>query len=98
MAEGEWSLAAVHDVLADAIVAKWGSVADFKAAFQASAVGNFGSGWTWLVAKPDGTVDIVNTGAAGTPLTTDAIDGLVSLDVELNAQGLEAWLDRDRRG
>jgi glyoxylase-like metal-dependent hydrolase (beta-lactamase superfamily II) len=34
----------------------------------------------------------------GTPLTTDAIDALVSLDVELNAQGLEAWLDRDRRG
>jgi len=34
----------------------------------------------------------------GTPLTTEAVDALVSLDVELNAQGLEAWLDRDRRG
>ena len=34
------------------------------------AVGNFGSGWTWLVKKADGCVDIVNTGAAGTPLTT----------------------------
>ncbi len=34
----------------------------------------------------------------GTPLTTEAIDALVSLDVELNAQGLEALLDRDRRG
>ncbi len=34
----------------------------------------------------------------GTPLAADAILGLVSLDVELNAQGLEAWLDRDRRG
>jgi glyoxylase-like metal-dependent hydrolase (beta-lactamase superfamily II) len=34
----------------------------------------------------------------GTPLTTDAALALVSLDVELNAQGLEAWLDRDRRG
>jgi hypothetical protein len=34
----------------------------------------------------------------GTPLTAEAIDELVSLDVELNAQGLEAWLDRDRRG
>jgi hypothetical protein len=39
-------------------------------AFQASAVGNFGSGWTWLVKKADGSVDIVNMGAAGTPLTT----------------------------
>ncbi len=56
--------------LADAINAKWGSYDDFKAAFQASAVGNFGSGWTWLVKKADGSVDIVNMGAAGTPLTT----------------------------
>lgn len=56
--------------LADAINAKWGSYDEFKAAFQASAVGNFGSGWTWLVKKADGSVDIVNMGAAGTPLTT----------------------------
>lgn len=56
--------------LADAITAKWGSFEEFKKAFTASAVGNFGSGWTWLVKKADGTVDIVNMGAAGTPLTT----------------------------
>ena len=56
--------------LADAIKKKWGSVADFKKAFVTSAVGNFGSGWTWLVKKSDGSVDIVNMGAAGTPLTT----------------------------
>ena len=56
--------------LAAAINAKWGSVEDFKKAFTASAVGNFGSGWTWLVKKADGSVDIVNTTAAGTPLTT----------------------------
>lgn len=56
--------------LADAINAKWGSFEDFKKAFQTSAVGNFGSGWTWLVKKADGSVDIVNMGAAGTPLTT----------------------------
>ena len=56
--------------LAAAIDAKWGSFAEFAKAFQASAVGNFGSAWTWLVRKPDGSVDIVNMGAAGTPLTT----------------------------
>jgi Fe-Mn family superoxide dismutase len=56
--------------LADAINAKWGGLDEFKKAFQASAVGNFGSGWTWLVKKADGSVDIVNMGAAGTPLTT----------------------------
>ena len=56
--------------LADAINAKWGSFDAFKSAFHTSSVGNFGSGWTWLVKKADGTVDIVNMGAAGTPLTT----------------------------
>lgn len=56
--------------LADAINKKWGSVDEFKKAFQTSAVGNFGSGWTWLVKKADGSLEIVNMGAAGTPLTT----------------------------
>ncbi|AUL99936.1 superoxide dismutase [Fe] [Zoogloeaceae bacteirum Par-f-2] len=56
--------------LGEAIKAKWGTFEEFKKAFQASAVGNFGSGWTWLVKKADGSVDIVNMGAAGTPLTT----------------------------
>jgi superoxide dismutase len=56
--------------LAAAISAKWGSYAAFKEAFAKSAVGNFGSGWTWLVKKADGSVDIVNTSNAATPLTT----------------------------
>ena len=56
--------------LAKAINAKWGSFATFREAFSKSAVGNFGSGWTWLVKKPDGTVDIVNTSNAGTPLSS----------------------------
>jgi Fe-Mn family superoxide dismutase len=66
--------------LADAINAKFGSFAAFKEAFTKSAVGNFGSGWTWLVKKSDGTVDIVNMGAAGTPLTT-ADKALFTIDV-----------------
>ncbi|MFB0934463.1 MAG: Fe-Mn family superoxide dismutase [Propionivibrio sp.] len=66
--------------LAEAINKKWGSVDEFKKAIQASAVGNFGSGWTWLVKKPDGSVDIVNMGAAGTPLTT-ADKALLCIDV-----------------
>ena len=66
--------------LADAINAKWGSFDEFKKAFQTSAVGNFGSGWTWLVKKSDGSVDIVNMGAAGTPLTTGDTP-LLTIDV-----------------
>ena len=55
--------------LAAAIDKKWGSFDGFKEAFTKSAVGNFGSGWTWLVKKPDGSVDIVNTSNAATPVT-----------------------------
>lgn len=66
--------------LAAAIQAKWGSYAAFKEAFHKSAVGNFGSGWTWLVKKPDGTVDIVNTSNGQTPLTT-ADKALLTIDV-----------------
>lgn len=56
--------------LAAAIDAKWGSFTGFKEAFTKSAIGNFGSGWTWLVQKADGSLDIVNTSNAATPLTT----------------------------
>ena len=56
--------------LAAEIEKRWGSFDEFRKVFQASAVGNFGSGWTWLVKKADGSVDVVNMGAAGTPLTT----------------------------
>jgi Fe-Mn family superoxide dismutase len=55
--------------LGAAISKKWGSFDAFKDAFSKSAVGNFGSGWTWLVKKADGSLDIVNTSNAGTPLT-----------------------------
>jgi len=55
--------------LADAIVGKWGSFDAFKDAFTKSAIGNFGSSWTWLVKKADGSLDIVNTSNAATPIT-----------------------------
>jgi superoxide dismutase, Fe-Mn family len=56
--------------LAAAINAKWGNFAAFKEAFNKMATGNFGSSWTWLVKKADGSLDIVNTSNAATPLTT----------------------------
>lgn len=88
--------------LLDAINKKWGSFDEFKKAFQASAVGNFGSGWTWLVKKADGSVDIANMGAAGTPLTTGDT-ALLTIDVwehayyidyrNLRAKFVEAFLN-----
>ena len=66
--------------LADAINNKWGSFDKFKEEFTKSCVTNFGSGWTWLVKKGDGSVDIVNTSNAGTPLTS-ADKPLLTCDV-----------------
>ncbi|CRY71359.1 superoxide dismutase [Fe] [Yersinia pseudotuberculosis] len=56
--------------IADAINKSFGSFAEFKAQFTDAAVKNFGAGWTWLVKKVDGTLAIVSTSNAGTPLTT----------------------------
>lgn len=55
--------------LADAMTASFGSFDDFKNQFEASAAGNFGSGWTWLVKSSDGSLAIVNTDDAENPLT-----------------------------
>ena len=67
--------------LAEAINKKWGTLDEFKKAFQTSAVGNFGSGWTWLVKKADGSLDIVNLGAAGTPIKSGEGKPVLTIDV-----------------
>lgn len=59
--------------LGDAINQAFGSFDEFKKQFIASAMGNFGSGWTWLVKDNNNQVKIVNTDDAKSPLT----DGLV---------------------
>jgi Fe-Mn family superoxide dismutase len=56
--------------LADAINKAFGSVASFKQQFGQSAVGLFGSGWAWLVKKKEGSLAIVQTSNAATPLTS----------------------------
>ncbi|CNK90421.1 superoxide dismutase [Fe] [Yersinia kristensenii] len=66
--------------VADAINQSFGSFAEFKAQFTDAAVKNFGAGWTWLVKKADGTLAIVSTSNAATPLTT-ADKPLLTVDV-----------------
>ncbi|GIU54057.1 superoxide dismutase [Fe] [Shewanella sp. 1_MG-2023] len=67
--------------IADAINAAFGSFEEFKAKFTDSAVNNFGSAWTWLVKNADGSVSIVNTSNAATPLTDESVTSLLTVDV-----------------
>ncbi len=55
--------------LADAINEAFGDFDKFKEEFTKTAVGTFGSGWAWLVQRPDGSVALVSTSNAATPLT-----------------------------
>ena len=67
--------------LGDAIVKEWGSLQDFKTKFQAAAVGQFGSGWAWLVKGKDGKLSIETTANAGTPIADEGKTPLLTLDV-----------------
>jgi len=67
--------------LSDAINAKFGSFAEFVAAFNDKAVNNFGSSWTWLVKTADGSLDIVNTSNAATPLTDASLTPVLTVDL-----------------
>ncbi len=55
--------------LADAINRKFGSFAAFKEEFAKCAIGTFGSGWAWLVKNADGSVELMSTSNAATPMT-----------------------------
>lgn len=55
--------------LAEAINAAFGGFDAFKAEFSKTAIGTFGSGWAWLVQRADGSLALVSTSNAATPLT-----------------------------
>ena len=67
--------------LAAAIDSAFGSFAEFREKFTVSAVGNFGSGWTWLVKNAAGDLEIVNTSNAGTVITEEGVTPLFTCDV-----------------
>ena len=55
--------------LLTAIDSGWGSLDNFKAEFNKSAISVFGSGWTWLVKDAEGKLSIVKESNAGNPIT-----------------------------
>lgn len=70
-----------NGAVADAINSAFGSFEQFQQEFTNSAITNFGSGWTWLVQQEDGSVAIVNTSNADSPLTTKGLTPLLTVDV-----------------
>ncbi|MCX7707687.1 MAG: superoxide dismutase [Anaerolineae bacterium] len=54
--------------LAAAIEKTFGSFDAFKEKFTAAAANRFGSGWAWLVVKPDGSLDVYSTANQDSPL------------------------------
>jgi Fe-Mn family superoxide dismutase len=69
------------------IDAAFGSVDACKKELSAAAVGQFGSGWAWLVADGD-QLKIVKTGNAETPLT-QGVKPLLTIDVWEHAYYLD---------
>lgn len=63
--------------LKDAIVREFGSFEAFKDTFSKAAIGLFGSGWAWLVKKPDGKLAVMQESNAGNPLRTGNVPLLV---------------------
>lgn len=59
----------------------FGSVDDFKEQFKTTAVGQFGSGWGWLVLGNDGKLKVTKTPNAVNPLATGEGKVLLALDV-----------------
>ena len=79
--------------LQQAIESSFGSLEQLLTQFKEKALANFGSGWTWLIAQPDGTLALVNTSNAHCPLTTDST-ALLTCDVWEHAYYLDTQNDR----
>ncbi len=79
--------------LAGAIETRFGDLDGFKKAFREAALGQFGSGWTWLVLTAQG-LDIVSTGNADLPPTSGLVP-LLTLDVWEHAYYLDYQNKRD---
>lgn len=79
---------APEGALLDAINKKWGSLDNFKAAFEAAGVSIFGSGWVWLAADANADLSIIKCLNADNPLTHSLIP-LLGADVWEHAYYLD---------
>jgi Fe-Mn family superoxide dismutase len=63
------------------IAADFGSVEAFKDQFKTNAVGQFGSGWGWLVLGNDGKLKLARTPNGSNPVATGEGKALLGIDV-----------------
>ena len=82
------SLPAPTGNLFEQIVAQWGTLEAFQAEFEAKGVGLFGSGWVWLAAKSDGTLEILQCPGADNPVA-HGLRPLLTFDVWEHAYYLD---------
>jgi Fe-Mn family superoxide dismutase len=75
------SIPTLSEAFLSQMVEKWGNIESFQGAFNDVALKTFGSGWAWLVKKSDGSLDIISTSNAETPLTDSSITPLLTCDV-----------------
>jgi superoxide dismutase, Fe-Mn family len=71
----------IGGALKSAVDRDFGSEDAFRHAFAKAALDRFGSGWAWLVARKNGRLQILTTGNADTPRTSDKMTPLLVLDV-----------------
>ncbi len=87
--------------LKEALENKFGSIDKFKEEFKKAALGQFGSGWAWLVQK-DGELEIVGYPNQDNPIS-DGLKPLMGIDVwehayylkyqNKRADYIDAWWD-----
>jgi len=81
--------------LAERIAKSFGDVARLKAEFERMALAVFGSGWVWLVQRPDATLALLTTVNAGSPLTGEDLP-LLACDLWEHAYYIDYRGDRAR--
>lgn len=83
------------DALEKALSKAFGSLDEFKSSFTKTAVETFGSGWAWLVRDKDGSLKIVSTSNADTPVRTGHAP-LLTCDVWEHAYYIDYRNERPR--
>jgi Fe-Mn family superoxide dismutase len=81
--------------LSKAIAASFGSLDEFANRFKSSAMAKFGSGWTWLIRRADGTLAIQNSDDADNPLRLNQVP-LLTCDVWEHAYYIDYRNERAR--